>query len=90
MLALIEDAVPATWEDLENRVAQILRETGLRVEQKKSLATVRGKVEIDVFAEDESVKPTITRRDDRPRMFAQAGVASRDQVRHRKPAPLFA
>jgi restriction system protein len=60
MLAPIEDDAPATWQDLENHVAQILREAGLRVEQKKPLATARGTVEIDVFAEDESIKPTIT------------------------------
>ena len=59
MLALIEDDVPATWQDLEARVARILKEAGLRVEQKKSLATTRGTVEIDVFAEDESTKPAI-------------------------------
>jgi restriction system protein len=60
VLALIEDDVPATWQDLETRVAQILREVSLRVEQKKLLATARGTVEIDVYAEDESIKPAVT------------------------------
>lgn len=59
-MTLIEDDIPATWQDLESRVAQILREVGLRVEQKKLLATARGTVEIDVYAEDESIKPAVT------------------------------
>jgi restriction system protein len=44
----------------ENRVARILREAGLRVQQKKPLTIAHGTVEIDVFAQDESINPPIT------------------------------
>jgi restriction system protein len=55
----IEDEEPATWEELEVRVARILNEAGLRAERGKSLRTARGAVAVDVCAVDESVSPNI-------------------------------
>lgn len=37
MTALIEDAPPASWQELERRVAQILSECGYNVEVQKSV-----------------------------------------------------
>ncbi len=41
---------PSDWQDLENSVAEILEKSGLHTEQKKTISTSRGQVEIDVFA----------------------------------------
>lgn len=55
----IEDGEPATWQDLELSVARILSESGLRTERGKLLTTVRGSVEVDVYAEDQSITPPV-------------------------------
>src|SRR5690554_488282 len=57
---MIESKLPETWEDLQNKVALILMECGFEAETPKIIETVRGKVEIDVFAIDNSVKPNTT------------------------------
>ena len=44
---------PETWQQLQEEVARILRECGFAVEVERTLTTVRGAVEIDVYAEEE-------------------------------------
>lgn len=55
----IEDGEPATWDELEDRVARILTEAGLRAERGRALGTARGSVNVDVYAEDASVNPPV-------------------------------
>lgn len=43
---------PKTWEDLQDEVGKILEECGFIVEVEKKLDTARGKVELDVYAEE--------------------------------------
>jgi len=43
---------PEDWEDLQNKVCSILTVCGLRSETEKDIDTVRGNVEIDVYATD--------------------------------------
>lgn len=52
MTALIEAERPATWQDLENRIAQILGECGYDVEVQRNVKLARGNVSIDVWADD--------------------------------------
>jgi hypothetical protein len=47
---MIKKVVPDSWQDLQVQVADILRKSGFSVEIEKDLATVRGSVEIDVYA----------------------------------------
>lgn len=49
---MITEQTPADWRDLEHQVARILEECGFAVERERSLRTVRGKTEIDVYAEE--------------------------------------
>lgn len=44
--------IPGTWQQLEEGVAQILEQCGFAVEHKKVVDTARGRVELDVFAEE--------------------------------------
>src|SRR6476660_968508 len=57
MVTVIEDDEPATWEELEVRVTRILIESALRAERGASLQTVRGQVDVDVYAVDVAVSP---------------------------------
>ena len=50
---MITTEVPSTWQNLQNSVGQILRECGFDVEVEKVVSSVRGNVEIDVYAEEE-------------------------------------
>lgn len=43
--------VPATWRELQEFVAMILSDCGFATEIEKTIETVRGKVEIDVYAD---------------------------------------
>ncbi len=43
---------PKDWKDLQNRVAEILKECNFNVEIEKKAETARGKVELDVYAEE--------------------------------------
>jgi restriction system protein len=43
---------PQDWKDLQNKVAEILNECGFNVKIEMDVETVRGKVEIDVYAEE--------------------------------------
>jgi restriction system protein len=49
---MITTTVPETWRDLQARVGQILSECGFETEVEKTVATARGKVEIDVYAQE--------------------------------------
>lgn len=49
---MITTTYPATWEDLQREVARILAECGFTVELEKRVTTVRGEVEVDVFAQE--------------------------------------
>jgi restriction system protein len=42
-----------SWQDLQIKAAQILSECGFKVEIEKKIQTVRGTVEIDVYAEEQ-------------------------------------
>lgn len=45
---------PSTWKELQDLVAQILNDCGFQTEIEKTIKTVRGKVEVDVYAEKET------------------------------------
>jgi hypothetical protein len=49
---VITTATPETWQGLQVEVARILTECQFGVEVEKQIATVRGNVEIDVYAEE--------------------------------------
>jgi hypothetical protein len=48
------------WKDLQNKVAQIFLDIGYETEVGKEIETVRGKVEIDVFALNRTQIPNIS------------------------------
>lgn len=54
---MIEEQPGADWHDLQERVATILRESGLVPEVSRSLRLARGTVEIDVYATDPTTTP---------------------------------
>lgn len=60
MFALIEAGEPGTWQELEKKVAQILRECNMEVSLQKEVQTVRGTVNVDVFASDAAPTPSAT------------------------------
>jgi hypothetical protein len=47
---MITGRTPDRWEDLETHVAEILIKAGLDVESPRSIETVRGSVDVDVYA----------------------------------------
>jgi restriction system protein len=49
---MITNAVPTTWQDLQRETARILRECEFSVEVEKRVATARGEVEVDVYAQE--------------------------------------
>jgi len=49
----ITNSTPETWKDLQNEVAEILKQCGFSVEIEKRIQTARGEVEIDVYAEEQ-------------------------------------
>lgn len=49
---MIFSTEPADWKDLQNKVGEILRDCGLSVEIEKVITSVRGKIEVDVFAKE--------------------------------------
>ncbi|MDD2540508.1 MAG: restriction endonuclease [Desulfuromonadaceae bacterium] len=57
---MIEAIEPSSWRDLQNVVAQILREAGVTTAVEKTIQTVRGEVSIDVWAHDPTATPTQT------------------------------
>ena len=52
-LFVIISATPGDWRALKDIVGQILTECGFTVEVEKQVQTVRGGVELDVFAEED-------------------------------------
>ena len=52
--------MPTDWKDLQKQVSQILKECGLETDLEKSIETVRGTVEIDVYAKDSTQTPAVT------------------------------
>jgi len=53
----IFDVDPADWRDLEDKVRQIFRECDCIVLPSKGVKTVRGRVDVDVVARDETRRP---------------------------------
>lgn len=49
---MITNKSPETWQDLQIQTARILEESGFEVELEKKIQTVRGEVEVDVYAEE--------------------------------------
>lgn len=49
---MIYSTEPENWNDLQNKVSLILDTCGLQSEVERTIETVRGDVEIDVYAED--------------------------------------
>ena len=43
---------PDSWQDLQNQVAKILYQCGFDIEVEKKIATARGEVELDAYAEE--------------------------------------
>lgn len=56
---MINSTLPDSWRDLQDQVAQIFEECGFETEVEKRIETVRGTVDIDVFAEDASQAPPV-------------------------------
>ncbi len=54
---MIDQKMPKDWRDLQNQVSLILQECGFDSEIEKQIQTVRGSVDVDVFAEDKSAQP---------------------------------
>lgn len=50
----INNNEPKNWKELQSFVAEILNECGYITEIEKTIQTLRGKVEIDVYAEDKN------------------------------------
>jgi len=51
---MITNYIPKDWKDLQNKVARIMRQSGIKkVKTPQRLQTVRGQVEIDVYAEED-------------------------------------
>jgi restriction endonuclease Mrr len=56
---MIDHQLPKDWKDLQNRAGLILKQAGFEVDVEKSVGTVRGVVEIDIFAIDKMQSPEI-------------------------------
>lgn len=50
---MITSSTPEKWNDLQNEVGRLLEECGFTVEIEKKVQTVRGEVELDVYAQEE-------------------------------------
>lgn len=55
----IYNAEPQTWKDLEFKVAEVFNDMNCKASVQKSIMTVRGDVNIDVFVEDTLNKPNL-------------------------------
>jgi len=49
---MITNVLPVDWRDLQNKVSQLLNESGIEAEAGKKIEHIRGTVEIDVFARE--------------------------------------
>jgi hypothetical protein len=56
---VINSSHPINWRDLQIQIARIMEESGFIIDLEKDIKTVRGIVNIDVYAEDVSQKPKI-------------------------------
>ena len=56
---VITKDMPTDWKDLQQQVSQILKECGLEADLEKRIETVRGTVEIDVYAKDSTQTPAV-------------------------------
>lgn len=56
---MINHSLPTDWRDLQAQVNRILQECGLTSEIEKNITTVRGRVNIDVYAEDSLQTPSL-------------------------------
>ena len=56
---MIDKNIPVTWIDLQNQVSRILAECGMDTITPKVIETVRGNAEVDVFAKDITVNPSL-------------------------------
>jgi len=54
---VINSSLPKDWRDLQIQVEKIMKESGFIADSEKDIETVRGIVNIDVYAEDTSQKP---------------------------------
>jgi restriction system protein len=54
---MINRAHPTDWRDLQRQVSLILNESGIKSDVDKKIQTVRGPVNIDVYAEDLRTQP---------------------------------
>jgi len=50
---MITSKIPENWNELQNEVGRLLAECGFAVEIEKKIETVRGAVELDVFAQED-------------------------------------
>lgn len=57
MMYSIFNDEPKDWQELQTRVAAILSDIGYACEVEKDVSTVRGTVNIDVFAKNDIIKP---------------------------------
>ena len=57
---MIYSGMPNDWRELQNKVAQILEECRFLVDIEKDIQTVRGSVNVDVFAQDIAHQPINT------------------------------
>lgn len=57
---MIDGDEPESWHELQDRIARILRETGVETIVEKSIQTPRGQVTIDVWAHDSAAVPSQT------------------------------
>lgn len=57
----ITNELPTSWKDLQDKVCKYLNQAGYHAESPKTIAHVRGTVEVDVFvtAKDELLKQFI-------------------------------
>jgi restriction system protein len=53
---MITNKIPVDWRDLQTKVALILEQSGLEVEVEKKIQSVRGEIEIDVYATERIAK----------------------------------
>jgi len=51
------ESPPTNWRDLQNKVAKVFSDLGYESEVEKDIITVRGKVNIDVYAENKKEIP---------------------------------
>jgi hypothetical protein len=56
---MIYHQLPSNWQDLQNKVAEIFADMGFATEVEKHIETVRGGVNIDVYAIDKTHSPEL-------------------------------